>query len=294
MRRVRWLAMLPVVAACGDGPAPAPAVPGAAPLAGTIAVSTLPVDQWPARGAVPALPLPPFPDSRFGEEAARGLAILEHTADSLPGHVGNTLRCTSCHLDGGRRPYAMPWVGVTARYPQYRSRADRVLTIEDRIHECIERSLAGRRLPHGDERTRAMLAYFRHLSEGVPEGARVPGQGVDSARAGAPDVARGATVYAAQCARCHGADGAGLPSYPAVWGDGAYTIAAGMARVGMAAAFIKRNMPFDAAGTLSDQEAVDVAAYLNAQPRPDYAPKSGDWPAGRAPADVPYRTATAR
>jgi thiosulfate dehydrogenase len=236
--------------------------------------------------------LEPFPDSPLGRAAARGLAILEATADSLPGHVGNTLRCTSCHLDGGRRAYAMPWVGVMARYPQYRSRADAVLTVEDRIHECIERSLSGTRLPPDDERVRAMLAYFAHISRGVPMGQRVPGQGVDSAHAGAPDAGRGQTVYAAHCARCHAADGAGiLPEHPALWGEGAYTIAAGMARVGMAAGFIKRNMPFDAPGTLSDQEALDVAAYINSQPRGDYAPKRGDWPSGGAPPDVPFPTA---
>jgi thiosulfate dehydrogenase len=243
-------------------------------------------------GAARVLPLEPFPETPFGVAAARGLAILEATADSLPGHVGNTLRCTSCHLDGGRREYAMPWVGVTARYPQYRTRAAAVLTIEDRIHECIERSLSGTRLPPEDDRVRAMLAYFAHISRGTPVGARVPGQGIDSARADRPaDPERGQRVYEVHCARCHGSNGAGIaPAYPAVWGDGAYTIAAGMARVGMAAGFIKRNMPFDAPGTLSDQEALDVAAYINAQPHRDYAPKRDDWPQGGAPPDVPFPT----
>jgi thiosulfate dehydrogenase len=183
----------------------------------------------------------------------------------------------------------MTWVGVTARYPQFRTRAAAVLTIEDRIHECIERSLAGRRLPAEDERVRAMLAYYALLSAEVPVGSRVPGQGVDSAHAGLPaDATRGTVIYQTECARCHGADGAGTALGTPLWGDGAYTIAAGMARVGMAAAFIKHNMPFDRPGTLTDQAALDVAAYINAQGRPDYPGKENDWPKGGAPPDVPF------
>jgi thiosulfate dehydrogenase len=273
------LAIVVLLAACGER--------GSAPAPGSEAPGTVVLDSS-AHPAVVALE--PFPDTPLGAAARRGLAILEASGDSLAGHVGNSLRCTSCHLDGGRRAYAMTWVGVTARYPQYRHRAGAVLTVEDRVQECIERSLAGRRLAPEDPRIRAMLAYFAHISRGVPVGTRVPGQGVDSARATAPpDSGRGAAVYALQCARCHGVDGAGLPGIPAVWGSQSYTIAAGMARVQMAAAFIKRNMPFDAPGTLTDQDAVDVAAYINAQPRGDYAPKAGDWPLGGAPADVPFR-----
>lgn len=247
-----------------------------------------PADSVAAVSAVVVTPPVEFPDTPFGEEARRGLAILTATKDSLGEHVGKGLRCTSCHLDEGRRQFSMTWVGVTARYPQFRSRAAAVLTVEDRIHECIERSLAGRRLPPKDPRTRAMLAYFSLLSQGVPEGSRVPGQGVDSAHAGAPDATRGAQVYAAQCARCHGTNGEGSALATPLWGNGAYTIAAGMARVGMAAAFIKRNMPFDQPGSLTNQQALDVAAYINAQSRPDYAGKENDWPKGGAPPDVPF------
>jgi thiosulfate dehydrogenase len=50
-------------------------------------------------------------------------------------------------------------------------------------------------------------------------------------------------------------------------------------------------MPYDRPGTLTDQQAYDVAAYMNARPRPDFAAKSRDWPLGGAPVDVPYATA---
>jgi thiosulfate dehydrogenase len=70
-----------------------------------------------------------------------------------------------------------------------------------------------------------------------------------------------------------------------------------MGRPRTAAAFIRANMPIDqpkGTYTLDEQQALDVASYLNAQPRPDFAPKGRDWPFGGAPADVPYPTATSR
>ena len=63
-----------------------------------------------------------------------------------------------------------------------------------------------------------------------------------------------------------------------------------MARYRTAAAFIRANMPRTAPGSLSLQEALDVAAYIDGQPRPDFAGKARDWPRGGAPIDAPYTT----
>ena len=59
--------------------------------------------------------------------------------------LGNALNCTSCHLDGGRTPYAAPLVGIWGVFPEYRSRNARVNILEDRINDCFERSMNGRR-----------------------------------------------------------------------------------------------------------------------------------------------------
>jgi thiosulfate dehydrogenase len=63
-----------------------------------------------------------------------------------------------------------------------------------------------------------------------------------------------------------------------------------MARVERAASFVRHNMPFDKPGTLTDQQAFDVAAFIDSHPRPDSPGKNLDWPNGGAPADVPYAT----
>jgi thiosulfate dehydrogenase len=63
-----------------------------------------------------------------------------------------------------------------------------------------------------------------------------------------------------------------------------------MARQERAASFISRNMPQTAPGTLTSQQAFDLAAYINSHPRPDSPLKEADWPNGGAPKDVPYAT----
>lgn len=236
----------------------------------------------------------PIPEGDLGASIRRGRAILSATRDSLPGHVGNDLRCTSCHLDEGRRRNAMPWVGVAARFPQYRSRSASVARLEDRINDCFERSLAGTAVAWNDPAMRDMVAYMAHLSHDVAHGSTVPGQGVPLGSAVPGDSTAGATLYAAQCARCHGAEGEGTVGFPPVWGPRSYTIGAGMARLRTVAGFVRHNMPFDKPGTLTEQQAQDIATFLITRPRPDFAGKVNDWPRGDPPPDVAYPTAAGR
>jgi thiosulfate dehydrogenase len=112
----------------------------------------------------------------------------------------------------------------------------------------------------------------------------------------AADTARGRAVYAQDCVRCHAPDGGGLlgrgiaNAGAPLWGEGSFNIGSGMARVRVMAAFVHRQMPFDRPGTLTPQQAFDVASFVVAQPRPDFAGKEFDWPRGDPPPDVAYRT----
>lgn len=219
--------------------------------------------------------------------ATRGLALLQHFRDSLPRHSGNDLRCTSCHLDDGKRANAMPWIGVTARYPKYRARRGGQESIEQRVNECIARSLAGRPMPEGDPAMRDIVAYLETLRDQPvavrPDTVRVTG-----------DSARGAVAYQPNCARCHAANGAGTVSAPAVVGSRSYSVGAGLARQKVLATFLKWNMPHDQPGTLDAQVAADIAAWVLRQPRQDHPGKERDWPNGDVPADVAYTTDGAR
>lgn len=230
----------------------------------------------------------PVPDGPMGESIRRGLAILVATKDSLPDHVGNDLNCMSCHLDRGTRANGLPLVGVYARFPQYNSRAAQVFNLEDRINGCLLRSMNGAALPEEDPRMRAMVAWMAHVSRGIAVGDSVPGQGVPRPQVTSGDTTAGAAIWEQECARCHGRDGEGSPIAPPTWGPRSFNIGAGMARLRTAAGFIRHNMPFDRPGTLSDEQAVNVAAYMISRPRPDFAGKEDDWPLGGAPADVAY------
>ncbi|HET8634827.1 MAG TPA: c-type cytochrome [Gemmatimonadales bacterium] len=234
-----------------------------------------------------------IPAGPLGAAIRRGRALLEHTRDSMPAHVGNRLACTSCHPANGTQANAIPWVGVSARFPQYNARSASVITIEDRINGCFLRSMNGTAPPAGSQDVKDMVAYFAWLSRGVPQGARVEGQGLPKFALLHGDTVAGRALYASECARCHNADGSGGVG-PALWGNGSYNIGAGMARLRTAGSFIRHNMPFDKPGTLTDEQAVNLAAFINAQPRPDLAGKEHDWPNGDAPPDAAYETLGAK
>lgn len=229
-------------------------------------------------------------DSFMLASVRRGRALLRNTRDSLPNHVGNRLQCVSCHAMDGTRKNIMSLVGVYARFPQYRARSGRVDLIEDRVNDCFERSMNGRALSHVSADMRDLVNYMAFLSRGVPTGSRVDGQGVPALSPLAGDTAAGRVQYASTCAPCHGANGEGTAAAPPVWGPQSYNIGAGMARVNTAAAFIRAAMPQTAPGTLTAQQAFDLAAYINSQPRPDFARKGDDWPRGDPPPDVAYPT----
>lgn len=262
------------------------AVVGAAST-GCTPPSDRPAADTVASGARPTVESTPG-DAAVGDPT-RGLALLTDFRDSLPDYSGNGLRCTSCHLDNGTRATAMSWLGSAARYPRYRSRPGYEETMARRINECIARSLAGRMLPEDGRDMRDMIAYMETLRS-QPRPAPV-----DSIKL-AGNVAIGETGYAQQCARCHAADGNGNPAFaaPAVWGADSYSIGAGMSRQNTLATFLRHNMPYDRADTLSAREAADIAAYVLSLPRQDHPGKERDWPNADPPPDVAYATDAAR
>jgi thiosulfate dehydrogenase len=263
-------------------------------LLGVAACRAAPPEEDQPPPATPAAsPDAEIPDGPLGASIRRGKAILFATRDSLPAHVGDALRCVSCHLDGGRRANGS-LVGAYGRYPQYRSRSATVVTIEERINGCFLRSMNGTPLPLDGPDMRDMVAYLWFLSRGTPVGApSVPGSRRERFDSLQPDTASGHATFGSVCAVCHGESGEGTGGAPPLWGPRSYNIGAGMARVRTAAAFIRDNMPYDRPGLLTDQQAFDVAAFVVSHPRPDFPGKEYDWPNGDPPPDVAYPTLAA-
>ena len=236
---------------------------------------------------------PPSPDTIPGDQRGElirlGYEVIVHTQEQAKPYVGNALNCTNCHLDAGLDPNAMSYVGLSRLYPEYRARAGRVITLEDRINECFERSLNGKPLPEDSHKLRAIVAYIDWLSSDVPKSSRVEWRGLSHITSSRPpDPENGKKLFAARCLFCHGADGQGTMVAPPLWGPRSFNIGSGMARVSVAASFIKANMPRTRGWALSDEESYDVAAFLAQQPHPDFQGKAGDWPKGGKPRDTPY------
>ena len=175
----------------------------------------------------------------------------------------------NCHLDAGRKPDAAPLWAAFVAYPAWRAKTDRVDTFDERVQQCFRYSLDGIPPAFGSIELTAIAAYAHFLAHGLPVGAESRGRGFPLlGKTGLdPNRDRGRVVYRQHCLTCHGEDGAGLPDIPPLWGFDSYNKGAGMANVDTAAAFIKANMPLGNP-VLTDQEALDVAAYMNAQLRP--------------------------
>jgi thiosulfate dehydrogenase len=121
----------------------------------------------------------------------------------------------------------------------------------------------------------ALTAYSYWLAKGAPTGVELAGRGYPKlAEPPQPaDVQRGASVYQANCAICHAANGLGTQvngsyAFPPLWGKDSYNAGAGMHSNKNAAAFIKANMPLGKGNSLSVQQAWDVAAFVNSHERP--------------------------
>ncbi|PTQ54664.1 MAG: Cytochrome c family protein [Hydrogenibacillus schlegelii] len=280
------------LATAGKGPEKTPASDAAASAGAQAPTTAVPK---------PKPDLSQVPDGPEGEAIKYGYRLMNETNTLLPDYVGNDLSCSSCHAGGGMDDTS-PYLGVAAVFPQYISRSGKVLTLEDRINGCFMRSMNGKPLPYNSDEMRAMVAYLTFISEGVPIGIKerpwIVKNRVEAYRdMTAPNLDEGKKLYEQACAACHGqnGEGTGPTTGPALWGDRSFNIGAGIARIGTMAGYIKRNMPLGQMGgikqgELTDEQAVNLAAYILSHDRPDFAPKGKDWPNGDAPDDAAYIT----
>lgn len=236
--------------------------------------------------------LPPneMPTGKFGEAVAYGEEVFDHTQTVAKAFVGNGLTCENCHVDRGRQANSAPMWAAFVAYPQYRSKTGKVDTIEDRIQDCFRYSMNGKPPPPNSKELIGLVSYLYWLASGAPVGVKLQGAGYQRLLKpqSAPDPARGAAVYASDCALCHGANGegkkaAGAYVFPPLWGAESYNWGAesynwgaGMQEVSAAAGFIKSNMPLGLGGSLADQDAWDVAAIVDSHPRPADPRFTGD------------------
>ena len=267
-------------------------VPGASPLRPRT-----------AEGDAPARIVPANATEEYGRR------LIAHTAELLGQdhldperrYINSRLNCGSCHLATGTEPGTLTLLQTEEHYPRFSGRAGTQTDIEDRINECMTRSMNGKPLPMDSPEMMAMAAYLRSL------GSQYDAMGASLRKADEPapfktparaaNVAMGQVVYSTRCAQCHGNDGLGLLAttdrskgylFPPLWGPDSFNDGAGMHRVLTAARFIKARMPLGQA-TLTDEEAFDVSAFINFKPRPEMPNLEHDYPdKATKPVDNPY------
>ena len=226
------------------------------------------VFQPPPRNAIPAGPL--------GVAIRRGRRIFDHTPQQAHPFVGDALSCRNCHVASGRKAGAAPMWAAYVAFPAYRTKNNQVNTLAQRVQGCFRFSENGQPPAQHSPTMTNLLAYFAWLARGAPVGAQMAGRGYPPLAnpAAMPSPARGAVIYRGHCAVCHGIGGGGTTAgqgvtvFPPLWGPHSYNAGAGMHAVKNAAAFVHANMPYGAPGTLSVQQAWDVAAFVNSRPRP--------------------------
>ncbi|GAB3628137.1 cytochrome C [Pandoraea terrae] len=230
--------------------------------------------------------IPPGP---YGDAIRRGKGIFMNPGLYVKDHVGNALACANCHLDGGRRENSAPMWAAYGAYPAFRKKTGSVSTLEDRIKGCFTYSMnaqgssTGKPPEAGSQVYRDLVTYMAWLADGAPAGEKLRGALYPHMEKPADgyDLKHGLAVYGQNCALCHGINGqgtrddAGKVKFPPLWGKDSYNWGAGMARIDTAAGFIKANMPFGKPYSLTDQEAWDVAAYINSQERPKDTRQTG-------------------
>jgi thiosulfate dehydrogenase len=208
-----------------------------------------------------------IPAGPLGDSIRLGLHVFNETPKYAERYVGNKLSCTHCHIDGGTVSKGMPMVGLPGIFPMYRDREKAVITFEERIEQCFQRSETGHRVPNDGPEMTGLVAYAQWLSKDQVAGRPFPGRALVNLPELNGDAAKGSQIYVEQCAICHGAEGAGKPpAVPALWGPDSYSDGAGMNQIPKMAAFVQHNMPQNQPDSLTPQEAYDVAAYVHSKP----------------------------
>jgi len=239
------------------------------------------------------------------EEILYGRELIANTALYLgpKGKVAamsNGMNCQNCHLDAGTRAYGNNYSAVASTYPKFRARSGAIESIEKRVNDCMERSLNGKALADDSKEMKAIVAYIKWLGTDVAKEEKPKGSGLmELAFLDRPaDPEKGKNIYEQKCRSCHGANGEGLPNsvataytYPPLWGDKSYNHGAGLYRLSRFAGYVKANMPLGATYNnpqLTDEEAWDLAAFVNSQPRPARN-LNKDWPdVSKKPIDHPF------
>ena len=252
-------------------------------------------------------------DSPLSKQIRLGFRIFTNTPVEAPGLVPAKISCNNCHLNGGQRERSLPLVGVAGMFPEYNKRSGRLYTLADRIVDCFLRSenttgatVDGEGTPEGKDgklpttapEVLAVAAYITWLGGGYEVGKNPAWRGQNAIPASSLipveklDSRKGEALFMEHCTNCHGEDGQGVAigdkKAGPLWGPDSWNDGAGAARIYTLAGIIRPSMPYLDPGRLSDEEAQQIAAFINSKPRPSYPFKQQDYRTEKLPPDSVY------
>ena len=246
--------------------------------------------------------------SPLANEIRWGFRIFTNTPAEVPNFSPSKMSCSNCHLNAGQREKSLPLVGVIGMFPEYNRRSGRLFSLGDRIVDCFLRSenATGASVEVDDlpslssREVLAVSAYLTWLSRGFEVGKNPwwRGQNTIASTSLVPvaklDAGKGEAIFMERCVSCHGADGQGVAvgdKKPGpLWGPDSWNDGAGAARVYTLAGIIRYAMPYLEPGALTDEEAQQVATFINSKPRPSYPFKEQDYRTEKLPPDSVYYT----
>jgi len=314
MNRARiWLTILAVLAAttaCNRAPRRT-TVNGVPLLAGMLVpASTTMVTAW----DIPENPLTDssLDNSRLSTDIRWGYKLFTNTPAEAKQFTPSKMACANCHLNAGQRERSLPLVAVAGMFPEYNRRSGRLYSLTDRIVDCFWRSENATAAVEGvaKESAAAMLpsptskevlaiaAYITWLARGATMGKNPTWRGQNTIVADALipvaklDPQKGEAIFLERCTSCHGVDGQGVAvgdKKPGpLWGPDSWNDGAGAARVYTLAGIIRYAMPYLSPGSLTDEEAQQVGAFITAKPRPAFPYKQTDYLTEKLPGDAVY------
>ena len=246
-----------------------------------------------------------IPTTEEGNIIRYGKKLIQHTSfyfgpKGIIAQITNGMNCQNCHLQSGTKVWGNNYGAVAANYPKQRPRSGKLESVFTRINDCFQRSLNGQKIDTNSIEMKAISSYILWLGKKEPKG-RIPnGSGLMKLEllTRSANLENGASLYNLHCKNCHQSNGEGILNsdsteyvYPPLWGKHSYNIGAGMHCISKLAGFIKPNMPFGVAHlsmVLTDEQAWDIAAFVNSQKRPSMDLKN-DWPdIAKKPMDYPF------
>jgi thiosulfate dehydrogenase len=250
---------------------------------------------------------PTLDDSKMSNEIRWGFRLFTNTPSEAPHFAPGKMSCNNCHLNGGQREKSLPIVGVAAMFPEYNRRSGRLYTLNDRIVDCFFRSenatgadnVSAESLPNATSKeVLAIAAYITWLARGSEVGKNPAWRGQNTIAAAnlipieKLDPKKGEAIFMERCTNCHGEDGQGRAigdKKPGpLWGPDSWNDGAGAGRVYTLAGIIRYAMPYMDPGNMTDEDAQNLAAFIDSKPRPVYPFKAQDYRTDKVPVDSVY------